>query len=186
MTISLPEKLVTGIAGIDDQHRALIHWARTINTIDASNGGHATLMQASQFLIAYVKFHFKSEEHAMAAARYEKIDQHRREHQMLRRQLAKMNESINAATYGSDIETICSMQRLIREWIQNHISVSDLAFASYCAQKSESRRIRLPSPQELRSSGVSVADIRKVEAVHTAGEITAEELPNRMILKIRE
>ena len=91
MTVSLPNQLVTGIQGIDDQHRALIHWARTINTLDASNGGQATLRQASQFLIAYARFHFISEEHAMAAAGYQKIDQHHREHEMLRRQLAKMN-----------------------------------------------------------------------------------------------
>jgi hemerythrin len=64
MTVSLPNQLVTGIQGIDDQHRALIHWARTINTLDASNGGQKTLRQASQFLFAYARFHFKSEEHA--------------------------------------------------------------------------------------------------------------------------
>jgi hemerythrin len=186
MTVSLPNQLVTGIQGIDDQHRALIHWARTINTLDASNGGQKTLRQASQFLFAYARFHFKSEEHAMSAARYQRIDQHRREHQMLRRQLEKMNESITGANYGSDITAICAMQRLIREWIQNHISASDLAFADYCEQQPETRRIQLPSPQELEDSGVSVADIEMVEAVHNAGEITGEELPKRMILKIRD
>jgi hemerythrin len=186
MAVSLPEKLVTGIAGIDDQHRALIHWARTINTIDASNGGQATLRQASQFLIAYARFHFESEEHAMAAAGYQGIVQHRSEHQMLRRQLAKLNEAINGANYGSDITTICAMQRLIREWIQNHISASDLAFARYCERRPETRHIQLPSPQELQNSGVSIEDIEMVEAVHNAGEITSEELPKRLILKIRE
>ena len=78
------------------------------------------------------------------------------------------------------------MQRLIREWIQNHISASDLAFARFCEQQPETRRIQLPSPQELQSAGVSVADIEMVEAVHTAGDITGKDLPQRMILKIRE
>jgi hemerythrin len=186
MTVSLPNQLVTGIQGIDDQHRALIHWARTINTLDASNGGQDTLRQASQFLIAYTRFHFESEEHAMAAAGYEGTGQHRSEHQMLRRQLAKLNELISGANYGSDITTICAMQRLIREWIQNHISASDLAFARFCERQPETRHIQLPSPQELEDSGVSVADIEMVEAVHTAGAITGEELPKRMILKIRD
>ena len=184
MTVTLPDQLVTGIEGIDEQHRALIHWSRTVNTLDAANGGRTTLRRASQFLIAYARFHFESEEQAMASAGYKAIGQHRLEHEMLRRQLAKMNEAMGV-TYGCDVTTICALQRLIRGWVQNHISASDLAFASYCEQQPETRHIQLPSPKELQNSGVSVTDIEKVEAVHNAGEITSEELPSRMILKIR-
>ena len=184
MTVSLPDQLVTGIEGIDEQHRALLHWSRTVNTLDAVNGGRNTLQRASQFLIAYTKFHFKSEEHAMAAAGYEAIGQHRLEHETLRRQLSKMNEAMSV-TYGCDVTAICALQRLIREWVQNHISASDLAFASYCEQQPDTRHIQLPSPKELQNSGASVADIEKVEAVHNAGEITSKELPSSLVLKGR-
>lgn len=184
MTISLPDQLVTGIEGIDDQHRALIHWARTVNSLDATIGSQATLRQASQFLIAYARFHFESEEYAMAASGFEAIGQHRREHSMLRRQLSKLNEAIGEK-YGCAVKTVCAMQRMFQGWIQNHITATDLAFASYCEQQPETRHIQLPSPRELRDSGGRVTDIEKVEAVHNAGEITSDELPSRLILKIR-
>jgi hypothetical protein len=57
---------------------------------------------------------------------------------------------------------------------------------NFCKQQPAARRIRLPTPQELQSSGVSVADIEKVEPVHTAGEITAEELPQRISRSVED
>ena len=180
MSVSLPNRLVTGIRGIDDQHRALIHWAKTINSFDAANGDLTTLERASQFLISYARFHFVSEEHAMATSGYEEIAQHRLEHGMLRKQLAKMSETISNQDYGCDITTICALQGLVRMWIQNHISASDMAFARYVEKSPNARHVELPSPSQLQSSGVSVADIEQVEAVHNAGEFTKEELPSRL------
>jgi hemerythrin len=182
MAVSLPQQLLTGIDGIDDQHRALIHWARTINSLDPANENGGTLRRAAQFLIAYAKFHFESEQHAMAVSGYSAFGQHRLEHEMLRKQLKKMNEAIGDY-YGCAVTTICALQRVIQGWIQNHISASDRAFASYCEQNSDIRRIHLPSAQELQNLGVGITDIEKVEAVHNAGEITSEELPSRLKLK---
>lgn len=180
MALSLPTQLVTGIPGIDDQHRALIHWAKTVNSLDAANGDLTTIQRASKFLISYARFHFESEEHAMGASGYREFERHRYEHEILRRQLAKMSQIISNDTYGSDITTICALQRLIREWIQKHISASDLAFASYCDQNPEARDVRLPSPEELQKLGVTIADIEQVDAVHNAGEITKDDLPSRL------
>jgi len=116
----------------------------------------------------------------MATSGYQEIGQHRLEHEMLRKQLAKMSKTMSDEYYECDITTLCALQRLIREWIQNHISASDLEFASYCEQSPDARQVQLPSPKELQNSGVSVADIQQVEAVHNAGEITKKELPSRL------
>jgi hemerythrin-like metal-binding protein len=180
MTASLPNQLLTGIQEIDDQHRALIHWAKTVNSFDAASGDLRTLGLASQFLISYARFHFTSEEHAMAASGYERAGRHRLEHEALRKQLARVSTAISDDSYGCDITTVCVLQRLIREWIQNHIRASDMAFASYCEQTPDAKRVTLPSPSQLQRLGVGVADIQQVEAVHNAGAITQEELPSRL------
>ncbi len=182
MTVVLPDNLLTGIQGIDDQHRALIHWARTVNSIGAVNGNRAIVLRAARFLIAYAKYHFDSEEYAMVAAGYEGVDRHRWEHAMMRRELSELSRSINNQE-GSVAATVTSLQGLIQRWIQNHISGTDSAFARYCEQEPETRFVQLPSPEEMRNSGHRVSDFDQVEAVHHAGEITPGELKAR--LKIR-
>lgn len=182
MTIQLPEKLLTGIKGIDDQHRALIHWARTVNSMGAVNGDRAIVLRAAQFLIAYAKYHFDSEEYAMVASGYESIAVHRHEHAMMRRELSELRKSINNREHSAEA-TVELLQELIRRWIQNHISAADLAFARYCEQEPETRTIKLPSPRELRKAGLKVTDYEQVEAVHHAGEITPGELKARLIVR---
>ena len=179
MPIQLPESLLTGIPGIDDQHRALIHWAQTIKKINGHNGNRALVVRAANFLIAYTKYHFDSEEYAMVASGYDGIAQHRKEHAMMKRQLAALREKINAGDVfgGASIKDI---QNLIQNWIQNHIVSTDSAFATYCEQVPETRFVELPSPKELKAMGFKISDYEEVEAVHHAGEITPEELQARM------
>jgi hemerythrin len=182
MRVVLPNQILTGISGIDDQHRSLIRWARTVNSIDPGGPNRRAVIRATQFLIAYARYHFDSEEYAMVASGYEGINQHRREHAMMRRQLNSLSRSIKAD--GKDFaSTVKPLQSLIQGWIQNHISGSDMAFASHCEQEPETRFMRLPSPRELRDSGFKVSDIEQVETVHNAGEITHEELKARLIIR---
>ena len=182
MTVNLPQQAVTGIPGIDHQHRALIHWARTIDNVGANGANRRIVKRAAQFLIAYATYHFDSEEYSMVAACYDGIARHSREHAMMRRQLARLSAAINANE--DDVSgNVKSMQRLILGWIQNHISDTDMAFARYCVQQPETRNIELPSPQELKDSGFRISHIDQIEAVHHAGEISEGELKAR--LKIR-
>ena len=179
MTVNLPQQVMTGIPGIDHQHKALIQWARTINSINANAANSGIVKRAAQFLVAYVKYHFSSEEYAMVATCYSGVATHGREHAMMRRQIARLSAAINA----NDIDArgnVQSLQRLIQSWIQNHISSTDMAFARYCAQQPETRVVELPSPQELKSSGFMVSNIQHVEFVDQAGEISAGELKARL------
>lgn len=183
MDVSLPNEIVTGIAGIDHQHKALIHWSRTINSV-CDNGATAGIVKrAAQFLIAYAKYHFKSEEYAMVATCYDGVARHTREHAMMRRQLARLSGAIDA-NHNDVRGNVKSLQGLVTEWIQNHVSGTDMDFARYCSQQSETRNLQLPSPQELKNSGFKVSHIDQVEVVHHAGEISAGELKAR--LKVRD
>ena len=182
MTVNLPKQASTGIPGIDQQHQALIHWARTINNVGANGASPGIVKRAAQFLIAYATYHFDSEEYAMVATCYDGISKHSREHAMMRRQLASLSAAItaNRDDAGSNVH---SLQRLIHGWIQNHISGTDIAFARYCASQPETRNIELPSPQELKDSGFKISHVDQVEVVHHAGEISAEELKARLTIR---
>lgn len=182
MTVNLPQQIRTGIPSIDHQHRALIHWARTINSIGADGASPGVVQRASQFLIAYARYHFDSEEYAMVATCYDGVAQHSREHAMMRRQLARLSAAINANGHESR-NNVQSMQKLVQDWIQNHISDTDKDFARYCAQQPETRNLELPSPRELLESGFRISHIEQVEVVHQAGEISASELKARLTIR---
>lgn len=146
------------------------------------NGNRQIVLRAAQFLIAYAKYHFDSEEYAMVASGYEGVTEHRREHAMMRRELTELRRSVTNKEQSA-AATVKSLQGLIQSWIQNHISATDFAFARYCEQEPETRSVELPSPSELRRAGLKVSDYEQVEVVHNAGEITPSELKARLIIR---
>lgn len=183
MSSDLPRQLMTGIPSIDDQHRAIIRWASALNAIETHETNRSVVLRAAQFLIAYARYHFDAEEYAMVASGYGAIAQHRREHSMMRRQLAEIQKSIDGEKASSN-GSLKPLQDLVRDWLRNHISTTDLAFARFCEAEPSARNVQLPSPQQLRSSGSQVQDIDQVEAVHQSGELTIGTLKAR--LKIRD
>ena len=183
MSSDLPHELRTGIPSIDDQHRAIIRWARAVNTITADETNRTVVLRAAQFLISYARYHFDAEEYAMVASGYGAIAQHRREHSMMRRQLSEISRSIDNEN-DSPNGSLEPLQKLVQDWLRNHISTTDLAFARFCEAQPRARKVELPSPQQLRSSGSQVKNIDQVEVVHESGAITIGKLKAR--LKIRD
>jgi hemerythrin len=179
MSEVLPKRLVTGIGDIDEQHRTLLRWARAVQSIDSSASEGAVPLRAAQFLIAYTRYHFDSEEYAMVASGYGALDEHRREHSALRTELAAVSRVLNAHGARS-WKSVTSVQKLIQRWIQNHIGASDMSFAAYCEQEPSVKTVQLPSPVELSRSGTKVADSDRVETVHHSGELTMAEIRARL------
>ena len=182
MNDSFPRQLLTGIGSIDDQHRALIRWAQALKSMDATETSRSVVIKTAQFLIAYARYHFDAEEYAMVASGYSEIAKHRREHSMMRRQLDEISEAMNGKQESAN-GSMMSLQKLIQNWLQNHISSTDFAFARYCENEPGAREVQLPSPQELRKKGSKIGNYDQVEAVHNTGEITIGEVKAR--LKIR-
>ncbi len=179
MNTELRRQLMTGIAGIDRQHNAFINWARSILVVDGAEPHPGTVLRADQFLIAYTRYHFDSGEYAMVGSCHEALDDHRREHAEIRKQLSEVSRSIQSG--GADhVVTVKSLQRLIGRWLQNHIGKTDFAFARYCEREPSARAVMLPSPRELLAAGKKVSDYDNVEFVHLAGEMTPEEIRKRL------
>ncbi|MGD9252652.1 MAG: hemerythrin family protein [Holophagae bacterium] len=182
MLVELPDQLLTGIEGVDDQHRALIRWARAVGALGTAERHRATVRRAAEFMIAYAKFHFASEEYAMAASGFVDLDQHRRDHAMMRRQLSTLGNAFEDE--GADVTTpVAGLQQLISSWIRNHISSADVAFARFCEQRPETRFVELPSPNELLQMGGRVDNVEQVEEVHAARDDTDGEISARFVVR---
>jgi hemerythrin len=178
MRVVLPPELLTGIPDIDAQHRSLVAWANAVFSLGTVRTDRSLALRAVQFLVAYAEYHFAAEEYAMVASAYPGLVRHRQEHTELRKKLAVVARAVNSGAAFDKVTA--SLQNLLNEWLLKHIRDTDRAFASYCAEEPSVRTLSLPSPQELRGSGLRTSDYERVEIVHVAGEISAEEVKARL------
>ena len=115
----------TGIAEIDTQHQQLV---QLINEL-ADGVGHvskADLANCVLRLKEYAQFHFKAEETIMAAAGYADLEEHRGEHAAFIDQILLFDLDVILATEG----LAWDMLHFLREWLTNHILISDKKFST--------------------------------------------------------
>jgi hemerythrin len=171
-------ELATGIKDIDNQHRSLISWANAVFSMGDADGDGALALRAARFLFAYVEYHFAAEEYAMVAVAYPQVDRHRRQHAELTKQVTAIRKAMES---GATFRAVAgSLHILLEDWLLHHIGHSDRDFARTCKQDPNVRILRLPSPKELRDSGLDLADYDNVQVVHAAGEISATEIKARL------
>lgn len=124
------EKLATGIAEIDQDHKRLIKLINDLYEAMQDGTGGALLLPIFSALKHYTETHFQREEGFMASCNAPGQDKHLLEHQ---RMVAKLADLENRHRQG---EAAISLQTLtfLRDWLQNHICVIDKAMASHtCA-----------------------------------------------------
>ena len=178
LKMELTSELMTGIRDIDDQHRSLIAWANAVFSLGDAESERDLAIRTARFLFAYAEYHFSAEEYAMIATAYPGLDPHRREHLELRSRLAALRKAVKSgATFDAMAD---SLRVLLEDWLLRHIRHTDRAFARHCSQDPGARVLSLPSPEELRGSGLSLADYQDVEFVHAAGEISPAEVKARL------
>lgn len=115
----------TGIAEIDSQHLQLV---QLINEL-VDSVGHVSkegLASCVSRLKEYATFHFQAEEKIMAAAEYADLEEHRGEHAAFLDQILLFDLDVILATEG----LAWDMLHFLREWLTNHILVSDKKFST--------------------------------------------------------
>lgn len=122
------EKLATGIESIDSQHKGIFERAEKFLSFDEKTN-ISDVKQALSYLIKYTVNHFADEEDAMMQTGYPNFSKHREEHTYFMNELYKLGISIKDKGIGE--ETIDHLKLLILEWLINHISESDKAFATF-------------------------------------------------------
>jgi hemerythrin len=111
----------TGIEMVDRQHENLTDLLNCLNEAWHTGKGHDVLLfRLDQFLDA-VGAHFHDEEHLMAEADYPDLDLHKAEHDFLLDQVLQFRTQFSA----SEAELTESMLDFFRDWLRDHILISD-------------------------------------------------------------
>jgi hemerythrin len=118
------EKMTTGLAEIDDEHK---EWIRRFNEFEnavAEHKGREALGGALQFYIQYTETHFAHEEACMARYECPVAEANLAAHRAFRARLAEIEGWVKQE--GATLVEVVSLKLMLQEWMANHISLIDV------------------------------------------------------------
>ena len=124
-----------GVKIIDDQHHKLVDFINDYGRDLREGLGYKNIMIIFQELVAYVKFHFKTEEDLMIKYQFPGYEKHKVNHGAFTAELAKFikRNMEGEKLIGHDIH------KYLREWLVDHIldhsKIADKEFALFLNSK---------------------------------------------------
>ncbi len=130
MRAEFDETLVTGNEMIDGQHKELID--RINKLLDSCEIGNDKLaaIKMLDYLADYTDFHFGEEEKLQEAIEYPGIEQHKKEHEKLRRVVEELHEMLEEQE-GPTNAFVAQVNENVIDWLYNHIKGFDRSVAEY-------------------------------------------------------
>ena len=130
MRAELDETLVTGNEMIDGQHKELIDKINKL--LDSCEVGNdkLTAIKTLDYLADYTDFHFGEEEKLQESISYPGIEQHKKEHEKLRRVVEELHEMLEEQE-GPTEAFVAQVQENVINWLYNHIKGFDRSVAEY-------------------------------------------------------
>ena len=130
MRAEFDESLVTGNEMIDGQHKELIDKINKL--LDSCEVGNdkLTAIKTLDYLADYTDFHFGEEEKLQESISYPGIEQHKKEHEKLRRVVEELHEMLEEQE-GPTEAFVAQVQENVINWLYNHIKGFDRSVAEY-------------------------------------------------------
>lgn len=130
MRAEFDETLVTGNEMIDGQHKELIDKINKL--LDSCEVGNdkLTAIKMLDYLADYTDFHFGEEEKLQESISYPGIEQHKKEHEKLRRVVEELHEMLEEQE-GPTEAFVAQVQENVINWLYNHIKGFDRSVAEY-------------------------------------------------------
>jgi diguanylate cyclase (GGDEF)-like protein/hemerythrin-like metal-binding protein/PAS domain S-box-containing protein len=116
--IDIGHSLKVGVPLIDEQHQILANMLNQLNISLANFLPQAVVLQQLDEIIAYVVFHFDTEEQLMAESNYLETDNHRRAHEHL---VSEMKYLKARFSQGGELSVLQSL----KDWLVKHINAAD-------------------------------------------------------------
>ena len=128
MRAEFDETLVTGNEMIDGQHKELIDKINKL--LDSCEVGNdkLTAIKPLDYLADYTDFHFGEEEKLQESISYPGIEQHKKEHEKLRRVVEELHEMLEEQE-GPTEAFVAQVQENVINWLYNHIKGFDRSVA---------------------------------------------------------
>jgi hemerythrin len=127
--IEWDDKFSVGIRAIDDQHKELVRLTNELyqGCLAGDDTAKAYFLVAIHSTVAYVKYHFSSEEKLMKKVNYPQLGEHKREHDAFTKEIIE-----GAKNFEEGKKFVPNLfVRYLKDWVLSHIAVSDIQYARY-------------------------------------------------------
>lgn len=126
--ITWEEKYSVNIRDIDDQHKKLFNLLNILYDAMSVGRGNDVLGRVLSELIDYTVYHFDAEERLFQKHGYPEYIQHKKEHDNMAKQAVELREKFNL---GVDGMISAEVLIFLKNWLLNHIMVTDKKYASF-------------------------------------------------------
>ena len=140
MRAEFDETLVTGNEMIDSQHKELIDKINKL--LDSCENGNDKLaaVKTLDYLSDYTDFHFGAEEKLQEEIEYPGIEEHKKEHEGLRKVVAELHEML-VEEEGPSPAFVEQVNKNVIEWLYRHIKGFDRSVAEYKFMRENNDRL---------------------------------------------
>jgi hemerythrin len=137
MVLKWDKNLETGLDRIDDQHRHLFGKLGEFQEACEKKTSVLAMLELFNFIDRYVISHFVVEEAYMFGEKYPKIEEHRRAHNELKEEYAKIRSILEK----EDLERIHMFKanRFLSEWWVDHVCHMDKRMVQFVRKHPSNR-----------------------------------------------
>ena len=130
--IEWSERMATGVAAIDDQHRYLVDTLRRANERLLEDGSTALLAEIAHDLLSYAIMHFETEEELMRRHGYheacpEAARLHISQHREFSRQVVAVCDRLHEGRQVSRIDVL----KYLNDWLRGHVLGTDQQLGTF-------------------------------------------------------
>ncbi len=136
MSITWNNNLLTGVELIDSQHKEL--FGRFDSLVAACNQGKGRdeVMRLLQFLDDYIREHFAAEEQLQIKHNYPHYGEHKAQHVSFVADVDRLKKQF--LSEGATLPLVIQTNQALVNWLIQHISSVDLAFARFIKERAAS------------------------------------------------
>jgi hemerythrin len=144
----LTDDLLTGIADIDNQHRAILELGNRIMDPAAVKATGTEFEDAVSYLSTHVINHFIAEEFAMLQSGYPHYEHHRQWHDRFRQDVNGYAEQSRIEGMSKDLKLKISFA--LEKWLLEHVRIADRSLADYLKEEGHAGKVHLPSMESFK------------------------------------
>lgn len=140
MRAEFTENLITGNKTIDEQHKELIEKINQLLQAVETSQDKIVAVKTLNFLNDYVVFHFQEEEKLQEQAGYPGLEEHKKQHEILKNTVADLTEMLEEEE-GPSNAFVEQLNKKVIDWLYRHIEGFDRSVAEYIFLKDNPERL---------------------------------------------
>lgn len=130
MVAEFTDNLITGNKTIDSQHKELIGKINDLLNVVETSKEKAVAAKTLNFLNDYVIYHFGAEEKLQEEVGYPGLEDHKKQHEILKQTVADLTEMLEEEE-GPSPAFVEQLNKKVIEWLYKHIEGFDRSVAEY-------------------------------------------------------